>query len=143
MVENRPIIHNFRARKLSSYRLLTVFTNTQPINEIIYETVYYFLCFGVLKQRKERNGVPYTEFNLELLYKHRLGVDEIHMQKAKCLARGIKSKNESNAKFIVEVIVRQRELLSESGSVPDNFLREGGKKNIFSLKFYEKVYKKY
>ena len=53
------------------------------------------------------------------------GVDEIHMQKAKCLARGIKSKNESNAKFIMEVIVRQRELLSESGSVHDNFLREG------------------
>lgn len=37
----------------------------------------------------------------------------------------IKSKNESNAKFIMEVIVRQRELLPESGSVCDNFLREG------------------
>lgn len=37
----------------------------------------------------------------------------------------IKSKNESNAKFIMEVIVRQRELLPESGSVRDNFLSEG------------------
>lgn len=81
---------------------------------------------------KEKNRVSCIEFDLELLCKCRLEVDKILIQKAKSLARGISSKNEPDAKFIVESITTKRTpCLSGSGLVHENFLVEGGKEEHF------------
>lgn len=55
-------------------------------------------------------------------------MDKILIQKAESLARGINSINESDAKFIVEIITTKRTpFLSQSGLVHEHFLVEGGK----------------
>lgn len=67
-----------------------------------------------------------------MLCKHRLKVDKILIQKTKSLARGINSKNEPEATFIVEAITTKKtSFLSGSGLVLENFLVEGGKEEYF------------